>query len=224
MIERKFVSEYVTEACLVAFLKEELGRAGVSDVQIQRTPLSTRVIVFVERPGLVIGRKGKNVQDLTTIIKERFKFENPQIEVETIKDSRLDPNIISLRIIRSLEKGMKPKRILVRTLEEIMKSGAVGAELILAGKVVGKGGKSKRERVFAGYMAKSGEPKRLVKEVKRQARTKSGIIGITVRVVQPGTIFPDKVSIKGLLKDVDSQKKPAEGTEQSGTGAEAKAA
>lgn len=224
MIERKFIKEYVEETGLKDFLRRELSKAGVSEVEIQRTPLTTRLIVHVERPGLVIGRKGKNVQDLTILIKEKFKFENPQIEVEAIGDSRLDPNIIALRIMRGLEKGIKAKRIVVRTIAEIMKAGAVGAEVILSGKLVGKGGKARRERACAGHIAKAGEPRRLVKEAKKTAVTKAGIIGITVRIVQPGTHFPDKMNIPELLKRGDSKEESDKGTESAGNEGETKAA
>jgi small subunit ribosomal protein S3 len=224
MIERKFIADYVEETGLRDFLKRVLAKAGVSDVEIQKTPLTTRIIVHVERPGLVIGRKGKNVQDITTLIKEQFSFDNPQIEVEAIGDSRLDPNIIALRIMRGLEKGIKAKRIVVRTIAEIMKAGAVGAEIILSGKIVGKGGKARSERAFAGYLAKAGEPRKLVSEAKKTANTKAGVIGITVKIVKPGTHFPDKLNIKELLTHGDSKDESDKGNESAGEKGKTKAA
>ena len=76
-----------------------------------------------------------------------------------------------------------------------MGAGAKGAEIVVAGKLVGKGGKSRCERVSAGYLKKAGEPAKLVDVSQTQAMKKAGIIGVTVKIVKPNIVFPDKVDI-----------------------------
>ncbi len=79
-------------------------------------------------------------------------------------------------------------------LREIMSAGAIGAEIRVAGKIVGKGGKAKALTVRAGYLKKSGDLMKLVNEAKATAYPKAGAIGVTVRILPPGTELPDKTT------------------------------
>ena len=196
MIERKFIKEGIDRSKLNAYLRQKLKRAGYVGVQIQKTPVMTRLAIRVERPGLVIGRKGSTIRELTATIGERFGLENVQIKVDEVAIPELNSAIMARRIASSLEKGMNFRRILHWSLEKIMKSGAIGAEIVVNGKLVGKGGKARSERVSAGYIKKAGEGAKLVDVAHAQAIKKAGIIGVTVSIVPPGTIFPDKVDVK----------------------------
>ena len=72
MIERKFIREGINRSRLNAWLERRLNRAGYVGVSIQKTPVATRVAIRVERPGLVIGRKGSNIRDLTNEMEKRL--------------------------------------------------------------------------------------------------------------------------------------------------------
>jgi len=61
------------------FLKEELKDAGFGGADIQKSPLGTRLTLYVTRPGLVIGRKGSGIRDLTSKLEVRFGLTNPQM-------------------------------------------------------------------------------------------------------------------------------------------------
>lgn len=196
MIERKFIREGLNRSKLNAYLRKRLKRAGYVGVNIQKTPIMTRLAIKVERPGLVIGRKGSTIRELTANIQEKFKLDNVQIKVDEVSVPELDPAVMARRIAASLEKGMNFRRILHWSLEKIMKSGAKGAEIVVSGKLIGKGGKARTERVSAGYLKKAGEPSKLVAEARTQAIKKAGTIGVTVRIVPPDVIFPDKVDVK----------------------------
>ena len=121
-------------------------------------------------------------------------------------------SVMARRIASSLERGINFRRVLYFSLEKIMKSGAKGAEIVVSGKLVGKGGKSRSERVSAGYLKKAGEPAKLVKVARSQAIKKAGIIGVTVRIVTPDVVFPDKVDV---MQVGITENKP-NGGEQSG--------
>jgi len=196
LLERMFVNEGISRSKLNAFLKRELRKAGYVGVTIQKTPVTTRVAIKVERPGLVIGRKGCAIRALTQTIENRFELENVQIKVEEVPIPELDAAVMARRIASSLERGINFRRVLHWSLEKIMKAGALGAELVVSGKLVGKGGKSRSERVSAGYMEKAGESSKLVDVSQAQAIKKAGIIGVTVRIVPPSVVFPDKVDIR----------------------------
>jgi small subunit ribosomal protein S3 len=195
-IERKFIEDSIGRFRIAKFLEVELDRAGFSKVEIQRTPMVTRIAVDVTKPGKVIGRKGKSIQDLTETIQKRFGIENPQISITEVTKTELEPRLMAKSVVRQIEMGKNIRRILHFSVKRIMESGALGAEIVASGKIAAKGARAKRMRVAAGYMPKAGEPKRLVSESHVTAYPKAGAIGVLVRIVQPGTIFPDKKDMK----------------------------
>lgn len=195
-VERKFIEDAITRYKVSSYLEKQLDRAGFSRVEIQRTPIVTRIAVEVMNPGRVIGRKGKSVRDLTDSIKDEFGIENPQISVGEIKTPALEPRLVAKRACKLIEMGKNVRAILHFLLREIMEAGALGAEIVASGKIAAKGARSKSLRVFAGYLPKAGEGTRLVREDHVTAYPKSGAIGVLVRIVPPGTIFPDKVPAK----------------------------
>ncbi|MFH1095765.1 MAG: 30S ribosomal protein S3 [Candidatus Micrarchaeota archaeon] len=195
-IEKKFVEEAIVRYQVANFLERELDRAGFTRVDIQRTPMVTRIAVEVTTPGRVIGKKGKTIHDLTDAISREFHMENPQISVVECKNPDLEPRLIAKKVSRFIEMGKKPRAILHAALRDIMSHGALGGEIIAAGKIAGKGGRSKALRVAAGYVPKAGEPARLVHEAHVTAYPKAGAIGVFVRLVTPGTVFPDKGEVK----------------------------
>ena len=92
--ERKFVAENVRRVLLKEYLMKEVSRAGFGGLDVQRTPMGTRVILSTERPGLVIGRKGQTIKNLTGAIEDQFGFENPQIEVQEVENPNLNAQIL----------------------------------------------------------------------------------------------------------------------------------
>ncbi len=193
-VEGKFIEDAITRYRVSKFLETELDRAGFSRVEIQRTPMVTRIAVEVTNPGRVIGKRGKSIQDLTDAITREFKIENPQISVVESANQNLEPRLVAKKICRFIEMGKKIRAILHASLRDIMGAGALGAEIVASGKVAAKGGRSKRFRLMAGFIPKAGEPARLVAVSHVTAYPKSGAIGVLVRIVLPGTEFPDKVS------------------------------
>ncbi|MFA6214004.1 MAG: 30S ribosomal protein S3 [Candidatus Micrarchaeia archaeon] len=193
-VEGKFIEDAITRYRVSRFLETELDRAGFSRVEIQRTPMVTRIAVEVTNPGRVIGKRGKSIQDLTDAITREFKIDNPQISVVESANQNLEPRLVAKKICRFIEMGKKIRAILHASLRDIMSAGALGAEIVASGKVAAKGGRSKRFRLMAGYIPKAGEPARLVAVSHVTAYPKSGAIGVLVRIVLPGTVFPDKVA------------------------------
>ncbi|MCP4646739.1 MAG: 30S ribosomal protein S3 [bacterium] len=191
-IEGKFIDDPIEKYKVMTFLEEELDRAGVASIEIQRTPIVTRIAIEVLNPGRVIGKKGKTINMLTETLKKKFKLDNPQISVVEVKNPTLEPSLVAKKATKYIEMGKKVRAVLHFLLKDIMRNGALGAEIVAAGKIGAKGARSKSLRVADGYIPKAGEPARLVREAHVSANTKSGIIGVLVRIAPPGTVFPDK--------------------------------
>ena len=88
-VEKFFINEGIKEAQLESFLRERFDKAGYSHADIQRTPLGTRIIVYAEKPGLVVGKSGKKINDITQEIKEKFEPIFRFAGVEKFKDMKL---------------------------------------------------------------------------------------------------------------------------------------
>ncbi len=197
-VEKKFIKKALKDLKVKIFLNAELERAGVSEVVIQKTPIATRISIFVRRPGIVVGKKGKGIRDLCEDLQTQFGIENPQIEVVEVAKPELDAKLVAEKIGSQIELNPRIKPIMRFALREVMSAGALGCEIRVAGKVQGKGAKAKTLAIRAGYLKKSGNVMHLVKEGRYVAYLKAGAIGVSVKIVAPGTVFPDQVSLANL--------------------------
>lgn len=181
-LERRFVKEKIRDRDVEEFLAQEFTKAGYSHCEIQRTPLSIRITVFAHKPGLIIGRGGKNIELITKLLKEKFGFENPQLDVQEITNPDLDPFIISKWIASSIERGLNYKRVANIAIERVIGAGAVGVAIRISGKIGSD--MARTEKFSSGYMIYSGEPaESMVKKAYATAQVKLGMIGIQVRIV-----------------------------------------
>ncbi|MEK6932228.1 MAG: 30S ribosomal protein S3 [Nanoarchaeota archaeon] len=204
MIEKQIVKKHMKEYLMQDFIKSYLPTGSYSKIDLKKTPLGEKIIIHTSRPGLVVGRKGANLSELTSVLKNKYGMENPQIEVAEIQDANLDPKSVAERIASSFER-FGPKRfkpIGYRALQSILDAGAIGAEVVIAGRGV-PSSRSKTWRFLAGHMKKSGDiSENFVKRALTVANLKSGSIGIKVNILTPDVILPDTIKIKDHPKIV----------------------
>ena len=136
-VERKFIQEKIKKLRVDKYIHKELERVGCGQVEVKRTPLGNRVVIHTTRPGLVIGRKGKNIKMLTDVLKNRFKMDNPQIEIQEITKPEYDPDIMAKQLAGTLERGIHFRRSAYGLVRQIMNAGALGCEIVICGKVSG---------------------------------------------------------------------------------------
>ena len=192
IVERKFMEDATVKLRVSKYLEKALSKAGFSRVDIQKTPMLTRITVYVTNPGRVIGRGGETINALTDTIKNKFHIDNPQISVAEVANPKLEPRLVARYVAQSLERGANARRLLHMVLRDIITNGALGAEIIASGKLAAKGAKARTIKVRHGYLPKAGGVTSLVDEAKIAAYPRYGAIGVTVRIVQPGTVFPDR--------------------------------
>ena len=206
MIERKFVSQNVREFEIKTFVKNELSKVGLSSVSLQRTSLGERVIIRASRPGLIVGRGGVTIQKLTKDLKKRFKLENPQIEIEEIKDFSLDAAVVAESIVSQLERfgSQRFKGIGHKTVESVMRSGALGVEILISGKIPSS--RAKTWRFVDGYMKKCGDLAISgVDTAIESAKLKTGIVGIQVRILPSTVVLPDQITFDKREKEATAK-------------------
>ncbi|MFI5412316.1 MAG: 30S ribosomal protein S3 [Candidatus Micrarchaeales archaeon] len=191
-IERKFIDNSIIKLKISRYLGKELIRAGFSRVEIQKTPVLTRITVYVLNPGKVIGRAGQTIDRLTETIKTRFNVDNPQINVMEVENKMLEPMLVARDIAEKFERGLNARKVIQGALRIIIENGALGAEIIASGKLAAKGARGKTIRKSIGYIPKAGNVTELVREAAATSYPKYGAIGVKVRIVPPGTVFPDR--------------------------------
>lgn len=163
------------------FLSATLKDAGYGNVEIQRTPIGTRITLYVTRPGLVIGRKGSGIKDLTAKIEEKFGLTNPQISVQEVSIPELNPKIMCNRIAQLIERGTAFRRATLWTINTINGAGALGVEVSIAGKL--RSERAHFEKHSSGVVPKSGDvAERIVKSSISHVSTKMGLMGIQIRI------------------------------------------
>jgi len=194
--ERKFVAENIRRVLLKEYLMKEVSRAGFGGLDVQRTPMGTRVVLTTERPGLVIGRRGQTIKNLTLAIEEKYGFENPQIEVKEVENASLNAQIMAEKLAFSLERGWHFRRAGHSTVRRIMDSGARGCHIIVAGKLTGQ--RHRTEKFKEGYIKFCGEPKAMfIDHGYAVAKLKMGVIGVTVEIMHPNAKLPADIEVLG---------------------------
>ncbi|HYT00938.1 MAG TPA: 30S ribosomal protein S3 [Thermoplasmata archaeon] len=193
--DKRIIVENVRRVLLKEYLMNETRRAGFGGLDIQRTPMGTRVTLLAERPGLVIGRKGGAIKSLTEAVERQFKFDNPQIEVQEVANPALNAQIMAEKLANALERGWHFRRAGHSTVRRIMEAGAKGCLVVIAGKLTGQ--RHRREKFKAGHIKYCGEPRNLWMGLGfASAKLKPGIIGVTVEIMDPRARLPDEVEVK----------------------------
>jgi small subunit ribosomal protein S3 len=202
MIEKDIISKNMKEYTIQEYVSKELPKACYSKIELKKTPLGEKIIIHTARPGLVVGKKGVNIQKITETLKNKFKMENPQVEIVEIDNPNLDSKSVAERILSSFER-FGPKRfksIGYSALQSIMDAGATGAEIIISGRGV-PAKRSKTWRFYAGHLKKSGDiSQNYIKKSLVVAELKSGAIGIKVHILTPDVKLPDDIKLKDEVK------------------------
>ncbi len=183
-IEKTFVKEGIRLSDIQGFLAEKFKKAGYSHSDIQKTALGTKIIVHVSRPGLVIGRSGKRIDEVTEEIKQKFGIDNPLVDVKEVDNKFLDSNIVASRIVDSIERGINYKKVANFYLERVLEAGAIGVLIEVSGKLIGSE-RSLRSKFKKGYIIHSGDyAETLVDNGSATANMKAGMVGIKVKILK----------------------------------------
>ena len=196
MIERKFVAQKIKEFQIQEYITQNLENVGHSHTKMVKTPLGEKIIIYASRPGLIVGRKGQNIKQLTRTLKQKFGLENPQIEISEVENQSLDSNIVAEKIVDALERfgSEKFKAVCHKVMMEVMRAGALGIELRISGKV--PSARAKSWRFYSGYLKKCGDIAIMeVRKTNAQAQLKTGVIGIKVSIMPPDIKLPDNIEL-----------------------------
>jgi small subunit ribosomal protein S3 len=193
--ELEFIEQGLQRSQIDEFFAEELARAGYGGMEVAHTPMGTQIVLEAEKPGMVIGKGGKNIRKITTELEDRFDLEDPQIDVQEVEEPDLNAQIVADRLANALERGWYFRKAGHTTIDRIMEAGALGAEIVLSGKVTGA--RSRVEKFNRGYIKHNGEPaEEIVDAGQAVAVMKLGTIGVNVKIIPPNAELPDDFTIE----------------------------
>ena len=225
-VVKHFISESKKKTEIDEFLQKRLERAGYGGVNISKTPLGTHIVIYAMRPGLVIGRGGGTIRELASFLEEKFKIPNPQISVSEMEIPELNAFVVASRVASALQRGVHFRRAGYWALNRVMEAGALGAEIIISGKL--RTDRSRFEKFRAGYLPKCGEPAlKYTRKAEVQVQLKPGTLGVKARIMPPDAEFPDKIRIVESPPEEETtetleEKAAEEKTEETGGEEEAK--
>jgi small subunit ribosomal protein S3 len=206
--ERKLITENIRRVLLKEYIRKETEKAGFGGLDIQRTPMGTRITLVAERPGMIIGQRGASIKDLTEVVENRFKFDNPQIEVQEDPNPNLNPHIMAQKLASAIERGWHFRRAGHSTVRRIMEAGARGCQVIISGKLTGE--RHRTEKFREGHIKYCGEPKMVFMKIGfAVAKKKPGIIGIKVQIMWPDARLPDEIKVRERAPEAPAIQAPA---------------
>lgn len=189
--ERNYKDTVIEDYALRKILMTKLKMAGVARVDLERSINSLKIILYVSRPGIVIGRGGTGLEDLKKQIVAFFvkrgktgKFmPKLDIRVEPVKEPNLDAYLVASNIGDQLVRRLPFKRILTSTAERVMSSGALGIKVVLTGRIAGAE-IGRREKIHVGTVPLS-TIRENISYAQVPALTKKGYIGVKVWINRP---------------------------------------
>ena len=191
------------------FLREEIKEAGFHKVEVSKTPSGTKITLYVTRPGIVIGRKGSGIKQLTEKVESDFGFKDPQISVEEIQKAELSPSVMCNRMAAHIERGTAFRRATMWTMNQIMEAGAMGVQITISGKL--RGDRSAFEKHVQGVLPRAGEyAKNVVSEDIVHTKTKMGLIGIKIRIANKEKLVPEFTLAEVLNQKTEETKEITE--------------
>ncbi len=119
-----------------AFLKKKLKNAAVSKVVIERPSSSLNVTVFTARPGIVIGKKGEDIEKLRREL-GKLASSPVQVGVEEVRKPEIDATLIAENVAQQLEKRIMFRRAMRRAIQGATRSGALGVKIMISGRLNG---------------------------------------------------------------------------------------
>ena len=214
-IVREMLKERVRRVQVHDHVQKRTSRAGFGGLSIQRTPLGTHVRISAERPGLVIGRKGSDIQRLTDELEQKFGYENLQVEAGEVNHFALNPLIMAAKVANALERGWNYRRAGNSMLQRIMDAGARGCQITIAGKLTGL--RHRTEKFLSGHIKFCGETALELMDVGiAQAKLKPGTIGVKVAIMKPDAKLADEIEVAKVEVPVaeEAKEETSEDTEE----------
>ncbi|OGV92394.1 30S ribosomal protein S3 [Microgenomates group bacterium RIFCSPLOWO2_01_FULL_47_10] len=183
---KNYGAQILEDYRLRTMLEEKLLSAGITNVEIERSINTIKIILLVSRPGVVIGRGGSNLEALKKTVEKSLgktedgKAKKIEIEVKEIKDPEIQAKLVLDKIIDQLEKRYPHRRAVSQAMSRVMSSGAKGIKVIFAGRI--GGAEIGRTEKYEVGTVPTQTLRADIDYAERPALTKSGYVGVKVYI------------------------------------------
>ncbi|MFN8482832.1 MAG: 30S ribosomal protein S3 [Anaerolineae bacterium] len=133
---KEYGDQLIEDQLIRNLIRKDLGRAGISDVEIERFPKQVSVTIHTAKPGIIIGRKGASVNNLKKNL-EDLTSKKVRIEVEEISRPETVAALIAESIVQQVEKRVSHKRAMKQAAQRAMRLGAKGVRIAMSGRLAG---------------------------------------------------------------------------------------
>ncbi|MGC9208469.1 MAG: 30S ribosomal protein S3 [Nitrososphaeria archaeon] len=187
---RNILEARKNEMMLHEYLDKKLKQAGFVGMNLENSPLGTRLNILALRPGLVIGSHGSNIRSLMEEISKEIGLKDVSINAFEVQNPAVDPKAIALKLANAYQKGANFRRVATVLMNEAMKAGALGIEIKLQGKI--RSERASFQKFRMGIIPKSGYPREAyTKSAVEHVLLKMGMYGIKVTVAYKNPLLED---------------------------------
>jgi len=181
---------------LRAWIRKELGHAGISNIEIERFPRAKHVSVkiWTAKPGIVIGKKGASVNALRENL-EKMTGKKVHIEVQEVERPELDAYLVAEGIVQQIERRISYKRAMKQAIQRAMRLGAEGAMVTCAGRLQGAE-MARRETAREGQVPRH-TLRADIEYARAEALTTYGRVGVKVWIYR-GEVLPERAPTENL--------------------------
>jgi small subunit ribosomal protein S3 len=131
-------SKFVYEDYLIRkYLKEKYYHAGIPKIEIERAGTNVRIIIHAARPGIIIGKKGTEIEKIKSELKKQFKDRDIEVTVEEVRRPELEAQLVAENIAQQIEKRVSFRRAMKRAVALVMRYGAQGVKVECSGRLGG---------------------------------------------------------------------------------------
>ena len=197
---KDYANNLNTDLAVRNYVRKKLGHASVSQIQIQRPAKNARLIIHTARPGIVIGKKGEDIETLRKEVSEMMGVP-AHISVEEIRKPELDAYLVAENIANQLERRIMFRRAMRRAVTNAIRLGAEGIKVKVSGRL--NGAEIARSEWYREGRVPLHTLRADIDYGVTQARTTYGVIGVKVWIfkgeifdhkVEPDPIEPDKAA------------------------------
>ena len=194
--DRKNYSDYLLNDLQVRdFLRKRLVDASVSRIEIHRSAQDARIKIHTARPGIVIGKKGEDVEQLRLILSEMMGI-NVNLNIEEIRKPELDAYLVAQNVAQALERRVQFRRAMKRVIQNAMRIGAQGIKVRVAGRL--GGAEIARAEVYHEGRVPLHTLRADIDYATYEAKTTYGILGIKVWIFK-GEIIGEQSSDEAIV-------------------------
>jgi len=133
---KNYAENLLTDLKVRAFLRKRLAAASVSRIEIERPAQTARITIFTARPGIVIGKKGEDVEVLRSLLAAKMGVP-VHINIEEIRKPDLDAQLVADSVAQQLERRVMFRRAMKRVVQNAMRQGAEGIKVQVGGRLGG---------------------------------------------------------------------------------------